>query len=93
METVLTEGIWVTHKWWIRLDSYPPYWTDPTEESFDVYIEDVKKDGEKYQVILREDVIRPAGGGQAGDRGILRVKDRTVSIADKSFWGVGNPRI
>ena len=64
------------------MDRYPPYWTDPTEGSFDVFIEDVKMDGEKYQVILREDVIRPAGGGQAGDRGILRVKDRAVSIED-----------
>ncbi len=50
--------------------------------SFSVFIEDVKEIGVRYHIRLREDVIRPAGGGQAGDRGVLSVGNQRVTILD-----------
>jgi alanyl-tRNA synthetase len=59
-----------------------PYWTDPHTTSFKVFIKEVKKLKNQYQVHLRENVIRPAGGGQAGDKGVLTVGTLQVSIHD-----------
>ncbi|MHA1944158.1 MAG: hypothetical protein ACW96M_07170, partial [Candidatus Thorarchaeota archaeon] len=59
-----------------------PYWTDPYLGSFKVFIEEVKDLENQYQIHLRENIIRPAGGGQAGDRGVLTVGDKQVSILD-----------
>ena len=42
----------------------------------------MKKLKNQYQVHLRENVIRPAGGGQAGDKGVLTVGTLQVSIHD-----------
>ncbi|MGY5864355.1 MAG: hypothetical protein RTV41_07105 [Candidatus Thorarchaeota archaeon] len=64
------------------MDGKPTYWTDPTNVSFMVFIENVKKHDKIYHIVLKENVIRPAGGGQAGDRGRLRVGDQEVSITD-----------
>ncbi len=47
-----------------------------------MFIEEVKELKNQYQVHLREDVIRPAGGGQAGEKGILSVGTKQVSILD-----------
>jgi alanyl-tRNA synthetase len=82
VETVLTSEISIKYQRRNFLDKNPPYWTDPTRGSFQVFIEDVKKNDKVYHISLRENVIRPAGGGQAGDRGLLRVGDRVVSIQD-----------
>ncbi|MFW9767488.1 MAG: DHHA1 domain-containing protein [Candidatus Thorarchaeota archaeon] len=64
------------------MDERPPYWTDPTRDSFKVFIDDVKKDEDAYYITLRENVVRPAGGGQAGDRGLLRIENKVVTIQD-----------
>ena len=64
------------------MDEKPPYWTDPTIGSFKVFIEDVKKHEKMFHIVLKENVIRPAGGGQAGDRGRLRAGNQEVSIID-----------
>jgi alanyl-tRNA synthetase len=50
--------------------------------SFKVFIDEVKKHEKMFHVVLKENVIRPAGGGQAGDRGRLRVGDQEVAIID-----------
>ena len=47
-----------------------------------MFIEEVKELKNQYQIHLREDVIRPAGGGQAGEKGILSVGTKQVSILD-----------
>jgi alanyl-tRNA synthetase len=64
------------------LDKRPPYWINPSQGTFNVYIEEIIKHDETYHIILREDIIRPAGGGQAGDRGVLKVGEKEVSIQD-----------
>ncbi|MFX1484393.1 MAG: hypothetical protein ACFFCP_14525 [Promethearchaeota archaeon] len=60
----------------------PPYWETPFSSSFVVFVESVKQIRSQYQIQIRENVIRPAGGGQAGDKGILTVGDRSVTILD-----------
>ncbi len=60
----------------------PPYWTDPGISEFEVSIKSVKKIDDRYHIQINENVIRPAGGGQAGERGCLKVGDQTVIIED-----------
>jgi len=60
----------------------PAYWTSPLTHEFEVSIESVEKSENYYHIQIREDVIRPAGGGQAGDRGFLYVEDTKTRIHD-----------
>ncbi len=60
----------------------PPYWQNPLEEEFTVTIDGCNEVDDKYHVRIKENVIRPAGGGQAGDRGVLRIEDRAVQVLD-----------
>ncbi|MFW9808148.1 MAG: hypothetical protein ACFFE6_02100 [Candidatus Thorarchaeota archaeon] len=64
------------------MNNRPPYWIEPYTTSFMVFVEDIRQTKDHFQIQIREDVIRPAGGGQAGDRGTLSVKNRHVSIRD-----------
>ncbi|MFW9836054.1 MAG: DHHA1 domain-containing protein [Candidatus Thorarchaeota archaeon] len=60
----------------------PPYWDDTSRREFEVSIESVEKINDNYHVRIGEDVIRPAGGGQAGERGSLTVGNTCVSVKD-----------
>ncbi|MHA1950906.1 MAG: hypothetical protein ACW987_13665 [Candidatus Thorarchaeota archaeon] len=60
----------------------PPYWTNPMVGSFKVFIDSTRENKGQHQIHIREDVIRPAGGGQAGDRGLLIVGEKKVLISD-----------
>jgi alanyl-tRNA synthetase len=71
------------------LKDIPVYWTDPTRSEFEVSIESVKKLDECFHIRIKENVIRPAGGGQAGDKGLLIVGDKCVSIMDTISDSVG----
>ena len=72
-----------------------PYWTDPENDTFDVQIETCTKSDDHYQITISDEVVRAAGGGQAGDRGEIlfgecvskfndtaRINGRLVLIAD-----------
>lgn len=50
--------------------------------SFKVFIESANKKKKHYQIQLRENVIKSAGGGQAGDRGTLKVGTKKVMFSD-----------
>ncbi len=61
-----------------------PYWDAPLEGEFEVKVISCKDSPEGYQTSIDRDVIRPEGGGQAGDRGSLngvRIKN-TISVDD-----------
>ena len=64
------------------MNTHPLYWTDPRISKFEVSIKTAKKLDDHYHIEINEDVIRPAGGGQAGDRGHLIVGDHSVTIHD-----------
>jgi alanyl-tRNA synthetase len=64
------------------MNDVPPYWTDPAKSEFDVSIKSVKKLDDCYHIRIKENVIRPAGGGQAGEKGRLIVGNQNVSIID-----------
>ena len=67
----------------VNLVSYiPPYWNEPTRSNFDVSIENIKQVGESYHIRIKEDVIRPSGGGQAGERGNLTIDKSHIQIID-----------
>ncbi|TXT55696.1 MAG: hypothetical protein BAJATHORv1_30076 [Candidatus Thorarchaeota archaeon] len=58
----------------------PPYWREPLHEVFTVTVRSCIKEKKEYLIEIAEDVIRAAGGGQDGDRGILRINGQEVSI-------------
>ncbi|MFX1580179.1 MAG: hypothetical protein ACFFBJ_11065, partial [Promethearchaeota archaeon] len=60
----------------------PIYWTDPHKNEFDVSIKSMKRVNDHYHITIEENVIRPAGGGQAGERGVLIVGNQSVDIVD-----------
>lgn len=64
------------------MSEIPPYWIDPKKSQFKVIIESVKKIKDHFRIHIRENVIRPAGGGQAGDKGQLTVADQRVMISE-----------
>ncbi len=71
------------------MNDLPPYWTDPRIAKFEVSIKSAKKLDDCYHIEINENVIRPAGGGQAGDRGSLIVEGQSVTIHD-TIGGPGN---
>lgn len=60
----------------------PPYWADPHMTEFNVSVSDCRKTDSGYTVIISEEVAKPAGGGQAGDRGKLIIEDKEVEFWD-----------
>ena len=64
------------------MSSQPYYWTDSHKEEFDIeVISIVEEDGNHYMRI-RENVVKPTGGGQAGDRGIITIEGREYDFVD-----------
>ena len=60
----------------------PVYWINPLENKFQVTIVACNRNEEIYEIGIKENVIRPSSGGQAGDRGKLRVDETTLDIQD-----------
>ncbi len=58
------------------------YWEDPLTDTFEVTIKSCKKGEDGHEVIIDEHVVRPEGGGQAGDRGTLEVDDKIIRFND-----------
>ncbi len=64
------------------MNELPQYWRDPGIDKFEVLIESVKKHNDCYHIVIKENVIRPAGGGQAGERGRINDGNKSVTILD-----------
>ncbi len=60
----------------------PLYWSDPLVREFKVAILDCQPVGKSFEVRIREQVVRPEGGGQAGDRGELRIGKKSIPFVD-----------
>jgi len=60
-----------------------PYWINPYRTEFKVTILDVQKGNEgRVEISIDKPVVRPAGGGQAGDRGVLITKSNRIQFVD-----------
>ncbi|MHA1588378.1 MAG: hypothetical protein ACTSV9_06345 [Candidatus Thorarchaeota archaeon] len=64
------------------MTSLPPYWVDPLKDQFTVTIANSRFTEEHFEIAIEEDVVKAAGGGQAGDRGILRSDQEEVVVQD-----------
>ena len=64
------------------MSDIPIYWTEIAISKFEVSVKSVNKENKRYHIHINENVIRPAGGGQAGDRGTITADDKTVTILD-----------
>lgn len=64
------------------MTSLPPYWIDPLKDRFLVTIADSRPTEEHFETTIEEDVVKAAGGGQAGDRGILRINQEEIVVGD-----------
>ncbi|MFW9800922.1 MAG: hypothetical protein ACFFD9_10830 [Candidatus Thorarchaeota archaeon] len=60
----------------------PPYWTDPLKAEFPVTIIACDKVEGQFATVISEEVVRPAAGGQAGDRGKLLIGNEEVRFTD-----------
>ncbi len=64
------------------MTSLPPYWVDPLKDQFTVTIADSRPTEEHFETTIEENVVKAAGGGQAGDRGILRIDQEEFVVLD-----------
>ncbi len=64
------------------MTSLPPYWVDPLKDQFIVTIADSRPTEEHFELAIEEDVVKAAGGGQAGDRGILIIDQEEIIVRD-----------
>jgi len=64
------------------MSSQPYYWTDSHREEFDVeVISIIEADGNHF-IRIRENVVKPTGGGQAGDRGTISIEGKEFNFID-----------
>jgi len=64
------------------MSSQPYYWTDPMKDQFDIEIESILEANGHFHITIKEQVAKPAGGGQAGDRGILVIGEKKYEFID-----------
>ncbi|NHJ13402.1 MAG: hypothetical protein EAX95_06975 [Candidatus Thorarchaeota archaeon] len=67
------------------MSNVPPYWTSPLRDSFQVTAISCEQKGDRFEVAIEEDVVRPAGGGQAGDRGQIEWNHNSAQILDSAL--------
>ncbi|MFW9956079.1 MAG: hypothetical protein ACFFD3_16150, partial [Candidatus Thorarchaeota archaeon] len=60
--------------------SSKPYWDTPLKDEFEVKIVSFTEQDGQYHLTIDRDVIRPEGGGQAGEHGTLWIADLPVNI-------------
>jgi alanyl-tRNA synthetase len=53
------------------MNQQPVYWTDPYQSEFGVRTLKCQQQDGRYHVRISDPVVKPSGGGQAGDKGIL----------------------
>ncbi len=66
----------------ITMISQPYYWTDPLKEEFEVEIGSILEANGHCYVRINEQVTKPAGGGQAGDKGVLIIEEKEYGFID-----------
>ncbi len=59
-----------------------PYWTDPERDEFSVTILSCTKSDNHFEIVIDQEVVRAAGGGQAGDKGEIQFGDETEKFND-----------
>ncbi len=64
------------------MDEILPYWNNQQLNQFEVSVKSVKKVDDLFHILIKENVIRPAGGGQAGEKGRLSINNSTIDIID-----------
>lgn len=67
------------------MSDIPPYWTSPLQDDFLVTAISCEQKGDAFEVIIEENVVRPAGGGQAGDRGKIEWYGHSGRILDSAL--------
>ncbi|TFG08463.1 hypothetical protein EU538_07030 [Candidatus Thorarchaeota archaeon] len=66
----------------MQMQDAPIYWKDPEKSSFQVQVTQCKEENGHYEVYIDRPVVRAEGGGQAGDRGVLRTDDTVIEFTD-----------
>ena len=64
------------------MPNQPSYWSNPTLKEHLVTVTRCRAAGEVFEVGIKENVVRPEGGGQAGDQGTLLVQGKRVRFID-----------
>ncbi len=64
------------------MTALPPYWVDPLKDQFTVTISNSRFTEEHFEIAIEEDVVKAAGGGQAGDLGILSIDHEEIVVQD-----------
>ncbi len=65
------------------------YWIDPLEYEFKVKVTYCEKVDDQFHISIDRDVIRPEGGGQAGDRGEMHTRSGEVQVVNSIVTDVG----
>ena len=64
------------------MGTQPHYWTDPMKGEFEVEIKSILEANGHCYVRINEQVTKPAGGGQAGDKGVLILEGKEYAFID-----------
>jgi alanyl-tRNA synthetase len=64
------------------MNEHPHYWHDPLKNRFDITIESILEANGQSFIRIREPVVKPMGGGQAGDRGFIEISGRSLEFID-----------
>ncbi|MHA1137099.1 MAG: hypothetical protein ACTSSE_11495 [Candidatus Thorarchaeota archaeon] len=64
------------------MSSQPYYWTDSHRDEFEIEIVSILEVNGQFHIRLNEQVVKPTGGGQAGDRGILLIDGKKYEFID-----------
>lgn len=65
----------------------PYYWTDPLRDKFEITIESILEADGHFYVSIGEMVVKPSGGGQAGDRGTVVYNGKEYPFIDTIIYG------
>ena len=66
----------------MKMESQPYYWNDPHKSEFQIKIvSSFEADGHQY-IEIQEPVVKPTGGGQAGDRGVIVFEGKEYPFID-----------
>jgi alanyl-tRNA synthetase len=68
-----------------NMTEYPHYWQDPLKEQFDITVESIIEANGHTFVKIREPVVKPMGGGQAGDHGYIKISGSSFEFIDTVF--------
>jgi alanyl-tRNA synthetase len=64
------------------MNSEFPYWTDPERDEFSVTISACTKSDKHFEIVIDQEVVRAAGGGQAGDKGLIQFGNEIEKFHD-----------